>query len=100
MQLLNATAGEIATEPALMLLPEGGLIDKLIAALEEASAESPLSDDEHFLLSRLRKLKGDLDRMQVNDVVAWQRITRTVERLNETGPTVASNTVGDGRTRH
>ncbi len=101
LQLLNEAAGEIGPLlPALMLLPEGGLIGKLIAALEDAFAETGLSDDENFLLNRLRKLKGDLDRLEPQDVAGWQRITRTVERLNETGPTVASNTVGDGRTRH
>jgi hypothetical protein len=101
LQLLNEAAGEIGRlMPALMLLPESGLIGKLIGALEEAFTASGLSDDENFLLNRLRKLRGDLDRLQPADVAGWQRITRTVERLNETGPTVASNTIGDGPTRH
>jgi hypothetical protein len=101
LHLLSEAAGEIGRlMPALMLLPESGLIGKLVGALEEAFTASGLSDDENFLLSRLRKLKGDLDRLQPTDVAGWQRITRTVERLNETGPTVASNTIGDGPTRH
>ena len=39
LDLLHETADEIAQRvPALILLPEGGLIDRLIAALEEGHA--------------------------------------------------------------
>ncbi len=69
-----------------MLLPEGGLIDRLIFALEEASGDNRLSDDEHLLLSRLQKLKGDLEVMRLNDSAAWKGIARQLDHLNEPAP--------------
>ena len=69
-----------------MLLPESGLIDRLILALEEASGDNRLSDDEHLLLSRLQKLKGDLEVMRPNDSSAWKGIARQLEHLNEPAP--------------
>lgn len=87
LSLLHDVAVEIDRRiPALMLLPEGGLIDRLIFALEEASGDNRLSDDEHLLLSRLQKLKGDLEVMRLNDSSAWKGITRQFEHLNEPAP--------------
>ena len=87
LSLLHDVAVEIDRRiPALMLLPEGGLIDRLIIALEEASGDNRLSDDEHLLLSRLQKLKGDLEVMRLNDSAAWKGITRQLDHLNEPAP--------------
>ncbi len=87
LSLLHDVAAEIDRRiPALMLLPEGGLIDRLIIALEEASGDNRLSDDEHLLLSRLQKLKGDLEVMRLNDSAAWKGITRQLDHLNEPAP--------------
>jgi hypothetical protein len=82
--------------PALMLLPEAGLIERLIFALEEAHGEDRLSDDEHVLLSRLQKLKGDIERMNPRDSSHWRSIARRLEGLAE--PAVApTHAVGDGK---
>ena len=87
LSLLHDVAVEIDRRiPALMLLPEGGLIDRLIIALEEASGDNRLSDDEHLLLSRLQKLKGDLEVMRLNNSAAWKGITRQLDHLNEPAP--------------
>ncbi|MBX9590368.1 MAG: hypothetical protein K2X43_13760 [Hyphomonadaceae bacterium] len=95
--LLNDVAAEIDRRiPALMLLPESGLIDRLILALEEAHGDNRLSDDEHLLLSRLQKLKGDLERLQIGDSSAWRGILRQLEHLNEPAP-APTHRVEDGR---
>jgi len=87
LSLLHDVAAEIDRRvPALMLLPEIGLIDRLILALEEASGDNRLSDDEHLLLSRLQKLKGDLEVMRLDDSSAWKGIARQLEHLNEPAP--------------
>ncbi|MET0652073.1 MAG: hypothetical protein ABWY63_06110, partial [Hyphomicrobiaceae bacterium] len=84
--LLQDTATEVAQRvPALILLPEGGLIDRLIGALEEGHAENRLRDDEHVLLSRLRRLKAELDRMDWSDAGAWRKVTRDIDHLNDAG---------------
>jgi predicted nucleic acid-binding Zn-ribbon protein len=84
LALLRELAAEIGRRiPALMLLPEARLIERLIFALEEAHAEDRLSDEEHLLLSRLQKLKGDLERMNPKDSSAWRSIARQLERLAE-----------------
>ena len=84
--LLHDTATEVAQRvPALILLPEGGLIDRLIGALEEGHAENRLRDDEHVLLSRLRRLKAELDRMDWSDAGAWRKVTRDIDHLNDAG---------------
>jgi hypothetical protein len=44
-------------------LPDGGLFDRLVTALEEALAEGAPSGGENLLLKRLRKLKSELDTM-------------------------------------
>jgi hypothetical protein len=87
LSLLHDVAVEIDRRiPALVLLPEGGLIDRLVSALEEASGDNRLGDDEHLLLSRLHKLKGDLEVMRLNDAGAWKGIVRQLEHLNEPAP--------------
>ena len=87
LSVLNDVAAEIDRRiPALMLLPEGGLMDRLILALEEAHGDNRLSDEEHLLLSRLQKLKGDLEGMRPNDSAAWRGIVRQLEHLNEPAP--------------
>jgi hypothetical protein len=54
---LHEQAAEIDRRiPALLLLREAGLVEKLILALEEAHSEGRLRDGEHLLLSRLREL--------------------------------------------
>jgi hypothetical protein len=84
--LLQDTATEVAQRvPALILLPEGGLIDRLVAALEEGHAENRLRDDEHVLLSRLRRLKAELDRMDWSDAGAWRKVVRDIDHLNDAG---------------
>jgi hypothetical protein len=84
LALLRDVAAEIDRRvPALMLLPQAGLIDKLVSALEEAHADDGLSDEEHILLSRLHKLKGDLERMNPKDTSHWRIIARQLERLTE-----------------
>ena len=86
LDLLQDTATEVAQRvPALILLPEGGLIDRLVAALEEGHAENRLRDDEHILLSRLRRLKAELERMDWSDGGAWRKVTRDIEHLNDAG---------------
>jgi hypothetical protein len=97
-QLLNETAGELRQlMPALMLLPEGGLVEQLIAGLEEAANEQDLSSQEHLLLNKLRKLKEDLGAMDQSDLVAWKRVARQIERIGEPSTVVA---MGSGTTRH
>jgi hypothetical protein len=83
--------------PALMLLPEGGLVEQLIAGLEEAANEQDLSSQEHLLLNKLRKLKEDLGAMDQSDLVAWKRVARQIERIGEPSTVVA---MGSGTTRH
>jgi hypothetical protein len=86
LDLLQDTATEVAQRvPALILLPEGGLIDRLVAALEEGHAENRLRDDEHILLSRLRRLKTELERMDWADAGAWRKVTRDIDHLNDAG---------------
>jgi hypothetical protein len=86
LTVLRDLAAEIDHRvPALMLLPQAGLIEKLISALEEGHADDRLSDDEHLLLSRLQKLKSDLERMNPKDTSHWRSIARELERLTEPG---------------
>jgi hypothetical protein len=92
---------EVATEigqliPALILLPEGGLVERMIAALEEGHSDNRLRDDEHLLLSRLRRLQKELAEMDWSDRSAWKRVSRNIEQLNDAGTATmiaaASNT--------
>jgi len=98
---LNETAGEIARLlPALILLPEGGLLDRLVTALEEAQVENALSGDEDLLLKRLRKLKADLDTMDWNDQRAWNQVRRQIDHLNEAGPSATIAAAQSGGKLH
>jgi hypothetical protein len=86
VDLLNDCADEIsAVLPALLLLPEGKLIEDLIVALEEGEAEDRLTDAEHSLLSRLNRLHGDLKAMNASDPTAWQRIAGQVSHWSDEG---------------
>jgi hypothetical protein len=88
LDILSDVASDIGRRiPALMLLPESGLIDRLIIALEEAHGENRLGDDEHQLLARLQTLKNDLEAMNPKDSSAWKGIARQLEHLNDLGPT-------------
>jgi hypothetical protein len=82
--------------PALMLLPEGKLIEELISALEEGEADDRLTDKEHSLLSRLQKVKVDLERMKVGEASAWNGIARELEHLKDPAA-LSPHTVGDER---
>ncbi len=86
--------------PALVLLPEGGLFDRLVSALEEAQVDAPLSGDEDMLLKRLRRLKEDLDRMDWADDAAWGRVHRQIGHLNDISPQSVPVVDGTGPTKH
>ena len=86
--------------PALVLLPEGGLFDRLVNALEEAQADAPLSGDEDVLLKRLRQLKDNLDGMNWNEEAAWARVHRQIGHLNDIGPQSIPVGDGTGPTKH
>lgn len=82
MDVLDEVKEEIGQRlSALMLMPEGGLMELLIMALEEGVGEDRLSADEHLLLEKLRALKGEIDGMNATDVVAWRTLQRQVEGL-------------------
>jgi hypothetical protein len=84
--LLNDLVAQIGSRvPALMLLPEGGLIDRLVSALEQAYGGNGLNEHEHALLSRLNKLKGDIKLMNLSDASSWKRLSRQFEHLNDPG---------------
>ena len=101
LALLEETAAEIGKLlPALILLPEGGLFDRLVGALEEAQSDGGLRGDEDLLLKRLRKLKGDLDSMDWNDQAAWNRVHRQIEHLNDAGPQVSVAAAQSGGKLH
>ncbi len=100
--ILHETADEVGKLlPALILLPEGGLFDRLVNGLEEAQSDGRLSGDEDVLLKRLRRLKGDLDTMDWSDQTAWNRVHRQIEHLNEIGsqPAILAGD-GAGPTKH
>ena len=102
MDILHETADEVGKLlPALILLPEGGLFDRLVNGLEEAQSDGRLSGDEDVLLKRLRRLKGDLDTMDWSDQTAWNRVHRQIEHLNEIGsqPAILAGD-GAGPTKH
>jgi hypothetical protein len=88
--------------PTLILLPESGLIDRLIVQLEEGLSDNRLREDEDRLLAKLRALKKDLDTMAWDDEAAWSRLVRHhIERLNEVGAVVATaQGDGAGPTKH
>jgi hypothetical protein len=81
---VRAVAAEIAkAAPALMLLPEAGLVESLIMALEEGSSENRLSDAEQVLLSRLRRLQREIAAMNPGEAEAWRRVAGAIEHLGE-----------------
>jgi hypothetical protein len=95
--LLQDVAAEVDRRvSALMLLPEGGLIERLILALEEAYRENRLNDDEHQLMNRLHQLKRDLDGMNPGDPSAWRGIARQVEHLSEPAAPAPTHRAEDG----
>jgi hypothetical protein len=101
LDLLKESAAEInRLLPALALLPEGGLFDRLVAALEEALAENALSVDEDLLLKRLRKLKSDLDTMDWSDQRAWKGVRRQIDHLSEAGPAASIAAAQSGGKLH
>jgi hypothetical protein len=70
--------------PALMLLPESGLLAGLIEDLEKAAEEDDgLKPGEDMLLERLRSLRKDLKSMDAADQSAWQRIEDKLGHLLE-----------------
>lgn len=86
LELLGEAVNQISILlPALILLPEGGLFDRLIAALEEAQSETTLTGDEEQLLKRLRRLKAELESMDWRDQAAWSKVHRHIEHLNDAG---------------
>ena len=83
-----------------MLLPEGGLFDRLVSALEEAQVDAPLSGDEDVLLKRLRQLKDNLDSMNWSEEAAWARVHRQIGHLNDISLQNISAGDGTGPTKH
>ena len=92
---LNEQTAEIDRRiPALLLVREAGLVEKLILALEEAHSEGRLRDDEHALLNRLRELSSkppsdavlvaaDLEPMQPRALPDRQSASRQLQHLSE-----------------
>ncbi|KAB2918355.1 MAG: hypothetical protein F9K29_08425 [Hyphomicrobiaceae bacterium] len=96
-EILQEVVGEIGQRlPAMMLLPEGGLMDRLVAALEDGQSENRLSDDEEILLVKLSKLRKEIKQMNLADAGQWRLITRHMDELNKAGP--MPHQAGDGST--
>ena len=101
IELLAETESEIRKLlPALVLLPEGGLFDRLVNALEDAQADMPLSSDEDVLLKRLRRLKEDLDSMDWSNEAAWDRVHRQIGHFNDISAPGLPAGDGTGPTKH
>jgi ParB-like chromosome segregation protein Spo0J len=102
LDLLNQSVAEINRPlPALTLLPDGGLFNRLVTALEEALAENALSGAQDLLLlKRLRKLKSELDTMDWSDQRAWNGVRRQIDHLNEAGPTASIAAAQSGGKLH
>jgi hypothetical protein len=101
LDVLQEAAADIARLlPALVLLPEGGLFDRLVTALEEALADNALTGDEELLLKRLRKLKSELDTMDWNDQRAWKAVRRQIDHLNDAGPSASIAAAQSGGKLH
>jgi hypothetical protein len=101
LDLLNQSVADInRLLPALALLPDGGLFDRVVTALEEALAENALSGDEDLLLKRLRKLKSELDTMDWSDRRAWKGVRRQIDHLNEAGPAASIAAAQSGGKLH
>jgi hypothetical protein len=101
LDVLQEAVADIARLlPALVLLPEGGLFDRLVTALEEALADNALSGDEELLLKRLRKLKSELDTMDWSDQRAWKAVRRQIDHLNDAGPAASIAAAQSGGKLH
>jgi hypothetical protein len=99
IDLLNDLVAQIGKRiPALMLLPEGALIDRLVTSLEQAYGGNDLNDQEHLLLNRLKKLKGDIERMNLSEASSWKRLAHQFEHLND--PSVVPTASPDGTKFH
>ena len=99
--LLNETADEIGKLlPALLLLPEGGLFDRLIDALEEAQTDGPLTGDEDLLRSACASSRATSTRMDWTDQAAWGRVHRQIEHLNDAGPAASVAAAQSGGKLH
>jgi hypothetical protein len=85
--------------PALMLMPEGGLTELLIMALEEGAGEDRLSGEEQRLLQKLRDLKREIDGMDGASAAAWRNIQRQAEQLGAREQ-MAQIHLGNGVTKH
>ncbi|HXF55437.1 MAG TPA: hypothetical protein VNK52_15090 [Hyphomicrobiaceae bacterium] len=73
--------------PALMLLPESGVLADLIEQLDEASAgDGGLRPGEDVLRDRLRRLEDDLRSMNAAEGSVWSRIEDSIARLSDSGP--------------
>ena len=96
LNLLDETSTEISQLiPALILLPEGGLLGGLISALEEGIEENRLSDDEQLLLDRLQELETELRNMNWSDERAWKSVGHQIDHLNDASvSTVAAAAAG------
>ncbi len=73
-----------SAEPLLLLLPEFGLIGRLINELEAAAAsDNGQAPGEQPLLERLRAIDGELDVLDPADASSWRRIIE--DALLQTG---------------
>ena len=86
--LLQETAAEIGKLlPALILLPEGGLIDRLVGALEEAQCRRcRLRGDEDLLLKRLRRSRAISTAWTGTMQAAWNRVHPPDRASQRRGP--------------
>jgi hypothetical protein len=76
--------------PALMLLPESGVIEGLIEEIREAAGkDGGLRPDEVRLLEGLRRLDKDLKSMNAAELSAWRRIQDSITSLAEASPVEA-----------
>ncbi|MDX2202057.1 MAG: hypothetical protein NW223_04860 [Hyphomicrobiaceae bacterium] len=71
--------------PALLLMPESGIMELLVEALEQGAGEDRLSADEQRLLEQLRSLKREIDGMDLASAAAWRNVQRQVEHFSGRG---------------
>jgi hypothetical protein len=76
LQVLDRERARInEAQPMLMLHPDVGLINDLIAQLEYAAGPDEDRDwSEQDLLNRLRDIQSDMRRLNFNDPSSWRRI--------------------------
>ena len=83
LDVLGDACGEVATlQPAFALMPEGGLLKRLMMPLEDDEEVGELSANDSVLLTRLGNLKRELDTMDWSDVRAWKAVRRQIDGLN------------------